>query len=244
MRARSAAAVAAGAGAAAIAVNLAPSVASLGHWLPVRRLPGGWCRWRGPLVSKVALTFDDGPSPVTTPRILDRLDELDLGATFFCLGQEAERHPDLIAEITRRGHGVATHGYAHEHHLGRSPRWIDADLRRSLSVLERAGASPRWFRPPYGQASLATMLAARRYRLELVLWSAWGREWTAPDVSTVVARVERDLAPGVIVLLHDNDVDSPPGAAEKALDALGPLVAALERRGLRGVSLDELVASA
>jgi len=81
-------------------------------------------------------------------------------------------------------------------------------------------------------------------RLELVLWSAWGREWTAPDVSTVVARVVRDLAPGVIVLLHDNDVDSPPGAAEKALDALGPLADALERRGLRGVSLDELVASA
>jgi peptidoglycan/xylan/chitin deacetylase (PgdA/CDA1 family) len=85
------------------------------------------------------------------------------------------------------------------------------------------------------------MTAARRHHLELVLWSAWGREWTAPDVAEVVARVDRDLAPGTIVLLHDNDVDSPPGTAQRALDALGPIAALLERRGLRGVSLDELV---
>jgi len=241
MRARSALTTAAGLGLATMALNYVPSVVSLGHWLPWRSLPGGWCRWRGPCVPKVAVTFDDGPSPVTTPRILDRLDELGLRATFFCLGLEVDRHPDLVAEIAHRGHGVATHGYAHERHLARTPRWIEADLMRSLSALDRVGVSPRWFRPPYGQTTLATMTAARRHHLELVLWSAWGREWTAPDVAEVVARVDRDLAPGTIVLLHDNDVDSPPGTAQRALDALGPIAALLERRGLRGVSLDELV---
>ena len=140
MRSRVVAVAAAGLGAAAVAANIVPSVVSLGHWLPVRRLPGGWCRWRGPLVPKVALTFDDGPSPVTTPRILDQLDELGLGATFFCLGREVEWHPEVVAEIARRGHGIGTHGYEHEHHLARSPRWVERDLSR-FSQRDRATKS-------------------------------------------------------------------------------------------------------
>jgi peptidoglycan/xylan/chitin deacetylase (PgdA/CDA1 family) len=224
-----------------LAGHFGPSVVSLGQWAPVRVLPGGWCRWRGPAVPSVALTFDDGPDPGTTPLVLDRLDELGLKATFFCLGSAAAAHPDVVRETLRRGHQIETHGHRHDHHFVHGPGWVGADLDASLLALGGAGAQPRWFRPPYGQATGATLLAARRRRLSVVLWSVWGREWDEPDAAAVARRVGRGLAPGAIVLLHDSDATSPPGSCQRAVDALDTIAGALHDRDLRPVTLDELV---
>ncbi|MDQ6782183.1 MAG: polysaccharide deacetylase family protein [Actinomycetota bacterium] len=231
------AAAAAGLGAAA---QWVPSVVSLGQWSPLRALPGRTCRWRG-TGNRVALTFDDGPSPAATPAVLDALDRLDLRATFFCLGTHAARWPGLVDEIVQRGHAVGTHGHSHGHHLGRSPRWVLRDLDDALVTMAGLGVRPRWYRPPYGQVSGATMAAARFRRVELVLWSAWGREWTAPPATTVARRVTAALAPGAIVLLHDSDACSTVGTSSKALAALWPIAEELDRRSLRAVTLDELV---
>ena len=218
-----------------------PSVVSLGQWLPIRRLPLGLCTWRGMLVSRMAFTFDDGPSPETTPPLLDRLDELETRATFFCLGSQMVRYPKLVADVRSRGHQVETHGYDHASHLLRSPRWIAADLDRALAVMAEIGLRPRWLRPPYGQTSGATLWLARRRGLRVVLWSAWGREWSAADTDAVVRRIGPRLDPGAIVLLHDSDSSSPVGSARRALDSLGALVAETRQRGLQAVTLDELV---
>jgi peptidoglycan/xylan/chitin deacetylase (PgdA/CDA1 family) len=218
--------------------QLAPSVASLGQWAPVERL--GRCRWRGQ-GPQVAFTFDDGPSPDATPPLLDRLDALGWSATFFCLGSAAARHPGLVREIVERGHQVGTHGYEHRHHLGASPRWVQTDLDRAIDTLGAVGVVPRWFRPPYGQVSAGTVLAARRRGLGLALWSAWGREWAAPDPAAVITQVRRGLGPGAVVLLHDSDMSSPPGSARRALVALGPLSEDVADAGLIPVTLDELV---
>jgi peptidoglycan/xylan/chitin deacetylase (PgdA/CDA1 family) len=223
------------------AAQMVPSVVSLGQWLPVRALPGGWCRWRGPGVPAVALTFDDGPDPRTTPNVLDRLDELGLRATFFCLGERAAAHPELVRDELRRGHQVETHGHRHAHHFARPPGWVRADLDRAVATMAGLGARPRWFRPPYGQATGPTLVEARRHAVAPVLWSAWGREWDAPDAVAVARRVAAALRPGAIVLLHDADVDSPPGSWRRGLDALGPIADAVAARGLRAVTLDELV---
>ena len=239
MRARRAALGAAGALAAA---QWVPSVVSLGQWLPLRALPGGWCSWRGPATGAVALTFDDGPHPRTTPAVLDALDRLGLAATFFCSGVHTEHHPELVREIRDRGHAVGTHGYAHEHHLLRTPGWIARDLGAALAASAAAGIAPRWYRPPYGQASGPTLLAARRRGLRTVLWSAWGREWAAADAPSVAARVRAGLAPGAVVLLHDSDAFSPPGSAALALGALDELAGDLAERGLRTATLDEVLA--
>jgi peptidoglycan-N-acetylglucosamine deacetylase len=207
----------------------------------VRALPGGWCRWRGPDVPAVAVTFDDGPDPATTPAVLDRLDELGLRATFFCLGEHAAAHPGVVTEALRRGHQVETHGYRHEHHFARTPGWVRADLGRAVETMAGLGAPPRWFRPPYGQATGPTLLEARRHGLSPVLWSAWGREWDEPDAAAVARLVTAALRPGAVVLLHDADVDSPPGSWRRGLDALGPITDAMAARSLRAVTLDELV---
>lgn len=219
-----------------------PSVAVLGQYTGVRALPGGLCRWQGSgSLAKVALTFDDGPHPTATPAILDRLDDLGLKATFFPLAALAERDPGMIAEITRRGHVVGSHGYAHSHHLLRTPRWIARDLAHADRVMAALGSTPTWYRPAYGQATVATLVMAHRQGWRTVLWSAWGREWATTDPAEVSARITRRLGPGSIVLLHDNDAFGSPGMWRVGLAALTGIATELERRRLTSVTLDELV---
>ncbi len=225
----------------ASALHLVPSVVSLGQWSALRVLPGRWCRWRGPARSRVALTFDDGPDPHWTPRVLDRLDELGLAATFFCLGERVRAHPGVVGEIRRRGHAVGVHGDRHLHHFAHSPGWVRRDVERACAALEAEGVPPRWLRPPYGQVTAGTMWAARRLGLELVLWSAWGREWASTDSQRVAGRVIDGLDEGAIVLLHDSDTCSPPGTVDRVLDALAPIAAEMRARGLAAVTLDDLV---
>jgi peptidoglycan/xylan/chitin deacetylase (PgdA/CDA1 family) len=189
----------------------------------------------------VSLTFDDGPSPDTTPLVLDRLDELGLVATFFCLGSLVEVNPDLVGEVLRRGHQVEVHGHQHEHHFLHTPWWVSDDLDAAVDALTAAGAPPKWFRPPFGQTTGGTMLAARRHGLGLVLWSAWGREWAEPDAISVARRVCRQLTGGAIVLLHDTDSYSPPGSCRRAIEALRPIASYLDENGLNAVTLDQLV---
>ena len=239
MNARGAAAALGG---IAVASHMVPSVVSLGQWAPIRALPGDLCRWRGPAAGAgVALTFDDGPHPATTPLVLQRLDELGLVGSFFCLGALVREHPSLVGEILARGHSVEVHGYHHDHHFIRTPGWVLSDLRAALEVLEQAGARPQWYRPPYGQTTGASMLAARRFGLRLVLWSAWGHEWDAPSSSSVADRVIGALEPGAIVLLHDTDVLNPAGSTARVLEALGPIAAEIDRLGLTAKTLDQLV---
>src|SRR6185437_6685287 len=178
------------AAAAAVAGQYVPSTVALGQWTGLRALPGGLCRWRGDGGSssggdRVALTFDDGPSPAGTPAVLDRLDRLGLVGTFFVLGSLVERDPDLVAEIRRRGHQVETHGHHHRHHLARTPWWVHRDLAAAAEAMAAVGVHPRWYRPTYGQATAATLLAARRQGWLPVLWSAWGREWATTDPAAV-----------------------------------------------------------
>ena len=137
----------------AAAAHMFPSVVSLGQWSPLRVLPGDLCRWRGPRGGGVALTFDDGPDPRTTPEVLDRLDELSLAATFFCLGEQVARHPDLVGEIRRRGHQVETHGFCHAHHFARTPvgcGWISIGGRRLGTGRRSSSLVPSTVRPDDG----------------------------------------------------------------------------------------------
>ncbi|HUZ37480.1 MAG TPA: polysaccharide deacetylase family protein [Streptosporangiaceae bacterium] len=182
----------------------------------------------------VALTFDDGPDPATTPAFLDVLAARRAQATFFLLGSMVERAPRLAAEIAAAGHEIAVHGWEHRYSIARSPWQVHQDLARaSDGVSQATGQAPRFFRPPYGVLSSGALLAAHRLGLTPVLWSSWGREWIpGATPQTVFGTLAADLAGGATVLLHDSDCTSPPGAAAAALGALPRLLDECAARGL------------
>ncbi|MCH0564504.1 polysaccharide deacetylase family protein [Streptomyces sp. MUM 2J] len=182
----------------------------------------------------VALTFDDGPDPVSTPLFLDALDALGVRATFFLLGEAVAGHPAVARETVRRGHELAVHGWSHDR------PWLPAPVRElrgigrtAAAVHALAGRRPRWYRPPYGILTSARWAAARREGLRPVLWTAWGRDWTADATpATVGATAAADLRGGGTLLLHDTDRTSAPGCWRAALGALPGLVAHCRAAGL------------
>jgi peptidoglycan/xylan/chitin deacetylase (PgdA/CDA1 family) len=182
----------------------------------------------------VALTFDDGPDRASTPAFLEALDGLGWRATFFMLGCMVERDRGLAGEVAAAGHEVALHGYHHVSHLRRAPGPVGDDLRRGFDVVADAtGHAPVWFRPPYGHLSGGTCRTARRLGLRTVLWTAWGRDWTATATpASVVGQVARTLGPGGTVLLHDSDCTSAPRSWRSALGALPGLRDLCAARGL------------
>lgn len=182
----------------------------------------------------VALTIDDGPHPVATPRFLRVLDSHGVKATFFLLGQELARAPEIGRELVDAGHEIAVHGWTHRCLLLRGPRSTRDDIRRAHDFIgEVTGQGPRWYRPPYGVLNTAAVLTARELGLTPVLWTSWGRDWEVranPD--SVFDTVTRDLSGGGTILLHDSDCTSAPGSWAATLGALPRVLDECARRGL------------
>jgi peptidoglycan/xylan/chitin deacetylase (PgdA/CDA1 family) len=214
--------------------------AAAGHFLPAATTWRGLRCWVTPGLAgigradHVALTFDDGPDPRSTPAILDRLDEIGWRATFFLLGSMVRRHQAMAVELAARGHEIALHGDEHRSHLQRTRNGIRDDMTRARdSITSATGVAPRWFRPPYGALSGGSLSAARHLGLQTVLWTTWGRDWRADATAeTVVADVLTGLRPGATVLLHDSDCTSAPGSWRATVAALAPLAEVLAERGL------------
>lgn len=154
---------------------------------------------------EVWLTIDDGPDPDDTPRLLDLLDQHGAKATFFVVGERAERHPELVREIVRRGHEVAHHTHTHPRFLFwcAGPARLAAELDRGTAALRAAGVRPRWFRPPVGIKPflLAPALAARDLRG--VSWTVRSGDCRSSSPEAVAASVAARVHPGSIVLLHE-----------------------------------------
>lgn len=219
---------------AALLLAGAAQVLPAGTWLPGPR------RALFPALSglgradHVALTFDDGPDPRTTPRFLDALDGLAVRATFFVLGERLAHHWDLGREIVRRGHELAVHGWTHDRPWRPSPFRESGRLSLAAHLVAQAyGSAPLWYRPPFGILTGDRLAAARTAGLRPVLWSAWGRDWTSGATArSVLALLLRDLRGGGTVLLHDTDREGAPGCWQAALGALPGLVAACREAGL------------
>jgi len=181
----------------------------------------------------VALTFDDGPDPASTPAFLDALDDLGVRATFFVLGERLARHPEVGRAAVRRGHELGVHGWTHDRPWRPSPIRETRRLRAATRETARAGGTaPVWYRPPYGILTGDRLLAARRCGLRPVLWSAWGKDWTARATArSVLHTVGEDLSPGATVLLHDTDRHAARDCWRATLEALPRLVAACRDAG-------------
>jgi peptidoglycan/xylan/chitin deacetylase (PgdA/CDA1 family) len=180
---------------------------------------------------EIWLTIDDGPDPEDTPRILDLLDRHRARATFFLIGARAASHPELVAEIVRRGHEVGCHTQTHPvaTFWCASPRRVRAEIDDALGAMAGGGAARvRWFRAPAGIKNffLARTLTARGLRC--VGWSVRSFDCGARVPGVVAARVLRQVRPGAIVLMHEGPSLRP--AVRVA--ALTLVLKGLEERGL------------
>jgi peptidoglycan/xylan/chitin deacetylase (PgdA/CDA1 family) len=222
----------AAAGAAALAVGQAgPGITGLG---PVRRILFPRLAGQGD-PAHVALTFDDGPDPESTPMFAEVLTDRGVRATFFMLGRMVAAAPELAQNLAGAGHEIGVHGWDHRYLPLRGLRETRTDLRRATDLIASVtGTRPTLFRPPYGVLSGPALVAARELGLTPLLWGAWGREWTAGSTpESVFQTLAGDLDGGVTVLLHDSGCTSPPGSWQAGLGALPLLLDACERRELQ-----------
>jgi peptidoglycan-N-acetylglucosamine deacetylase len=177
----------------------------------------------------VWLTIDDGPSAQTLP-MLDLLDRHGAKATFFVVGERAAAHPELIREIVRRGHGLANHSATHpvRWFWALGPQKMRAEIERTQAILQQiTGVRPRWFRAVIGMSNPFVAGALKREGLTRVAWCARGFDAVVADPQRVLRGVERNLAPGAIVLMHEG---APHG---RNLEGMALLLERLETLGYR-----------
>lgn len=187
----------------------------------------------------VALTFDDGPNPDATPRILDALGERGVRATFFVLGRHAERWPALVRRAADEGHLIANHGYFHRKLHLRSPGYVRRDLELGTEMIERAGAArPRHFRAPHGFRAPWVSSIARQLGQETVGWSLGVWDSDRPGSERIAERTLAGARAGSILLLHDGDGYDPAGDRRQTADAVPVIVDRLLARGFELVTVD------
>jgi peptidoglycan-N-acetylglucosamine deacetylase len=189
---------------------------------------------------RAVLTFDDGPGPDATPRVLGELDQLDVRATFFLLGAEVCRAPELARRIVAGGHELGLHGFAHPRYDELNTSQARADLEQGLEAIEAAtGIRPTWFRPPYGKLSASSHQLCLSMNLNIVYWSAWGLDWEAIGSEAIGGEVLADLTPGAIVLLHDTARYGRRTSADPTAEALQQIVDHGRKLGLTWTTLSE-----
>jgi peptidoglycan/xylan/chitin deacetylase (PgdA/CDA1 family) len=212
-------------------------VVGLGLWPRSSLIGSNWTRLPG--MDAVALTIDDGPDPLVTPAVLDLLEQYGACASFFCIGERAERYPDLVREIVRRGHAVENHSQHHRLDFSLlGPRAMAREVDRAQSVLhDLSGQAPAFFRAPAGLRNiwLAPLLARRG--LQLASWSRRGYDTREPSAERVTERLLQGLRGGDVVLLHDGNAARTSSGEPVILAVLAQLLPALHQAGLPTVTL-------
>ncbi len=186
----------------------------------------------------VALTFDDGPHPDVTPRVLDILRERGVRASFFLIGKHVERHPDLARRIAADGHTVGCHSFDHPYLFwSLPPRQLLREVRASKAAVEEASGAPcRWFRAPLGMKSCLLHPALARCGLALASWDVRFPGRRPRGRAAIERRLRSKVAPGSILLLHDGH-DRDPRGNPAVIEDLPEILSALESMGYGCVPL-------
>ncbi len=194
-----------------------------------RRLWTGSAAWNGTLthvateVPAVALTFDDGPHPEVTPRLLEILRRHDARATFFMVGKAARRYPKVVEEVAKAGHAIGNHSWDHPSLPLLRPRAVRAQIQWCKAVL--GGHDCGLFRPPYGDQTPSTQWSAVRQGYRVVAWSAVADDWLDHSAEILLGKLRPALRPGAIILLHDALYTT----VDRSYDDRGPTLAAVEQ---------------
>jgi peptidoglycan-N-acetylglucosamine deacetylase len=190
--------------------------------------------------SRMAITFDDGPNPSVTPKVLDLFDRHNAKATFFLIGRHVRAFPALAREIAERGHAIGNHTESHPSLTFLSAHRITDELDRcDDAIVDATGKRPRWMRPPFGYRSpLLDGIVRRRGGAGLAMWNVAARDWRTDSPEPVIQRLHRARG-GDIVLLHDGDHRVREGKRGHVLAALEYWLPRWRDAGIQFVKLDE-----
>ncbi len=183
----------------------------------------------------VALTFDDGPHPTHTPRILNILNKYGAKGTFYVLGTRVKSHPSILAKAVASGHEIGVHTWDHPSLTKISREAVNSQMDRSVAAIRSAiGRSVRTMRPPYGAVNTDLVNHfSQKYGLSTIMWSVDTNDWRRPGVSVVTSRAVNQAKNGSIILLHD--IHAPSAAAVEGI------VKGLQARGFKLVTVSELL---
>lgn len=186
----------------------------------------------------VALTFDDGPAPATTPKVLDILKRNNAVGTFFVLGENASRNRSLVARAAAEGNEIGVHTWSHIKMTGSSLEKVDSEVSRTAAVItDITGRAPRVMRPPYGaiNGGLVNRMMSQ-YGMRSILWDVDTLDWKHPGVQKVINTAVGQAKPGSIILVHDIHAST--------VAALEGIVQGLQARGFKLVTVSQLIAMA
>lgn len=208
-------------------------------WVPHLFTPASIRRGRG-TGRRIALTFDDGPDPEWTPRILDTLARRDVRATFFVVGERAARTPELARTMVRAGHELGNHSWSHRNLWFCTPSRTVTEIDRTQDLLaDLTSTRPRYFRPPWGMVNVPMFAALRRRGLECVFWSIQPEGLRAVSAKSQIQHVLSRAQPGAIVDLHD--AEGTPDAPARLHEALPAMIDGLRRDGYELTTVGDLL---
>ncbi|MDY0087545.1 MAG: polysaccharide deacetylase family protein [Coriobacteriia bacterium] len=194
-------------------------------------------RWvPDPSTKIVALTFDDGPWPAQTEQVLDILAQNDVKASFFMVGHQVEKYPTIAKRAADEGHMVGNHT---QNHIILTRQ--DSEVTRkqitdgSLTIRDKTGVLPRWFRPPGGGMNMSVVSEAKRMKMDVAMWDVDPQDWRKPSTDAMLADVLAHVKPGAVVLMHDGG-----GDRSHTIAVLPRLIKELKAQGYIFVTLDQM----
>ncbi len=182
----------------------------------------------------VAITLDDGPNNLYTVQALQLLDKYQAKATFFCVGNQIEKHPKILQEILNRGHVVGNHSYSHSNYFGfYATSRVVSDLKKNNTLIEKlTNVKPRFFRPPMGITNPNIAKSVKKLNLQTFGWSIRSFDTIAKNPSKVIHKVCKKIKKGDVILLHDT--------SEISLQILEGILQYLEQQQMKSVTLEKL----
>lgn len=172
----------------------------------------------------IYITFDDGPDPISTPEILNILDKYNIKATFFLLGKNMEKYPDIVKMIINKGHKIGDHSFNHLHPWKSNPISYYKDLYRTNKILEQFSITTKLYRPPYGKLNFITLMYIIIFNKKFVGWTLDPKDYKCKTSNEIIDYVMNSILPGDVLLLHDSRISDSLNSAEITVKALERII--------------------
>lgn len=188
----------------------------------------------------IVLTFDDGPDPQYTPKLLDILKINNVKCTFFVLAENAQKYPDIIKRIKNEGHCIGLHSLKHSNAIFSLPYQTKKSFVKALNIMNNLGVKIKFFRPPWGIFNPLTYYYAKSNNLKTILWSIHARDWSREITEDYIKqKLINNVRPGDIILLHDGSRGLR-NFPQKTISALKVVLPILKKRGFQFIVANEI----